>query len=166
MDGNPESCAREILEVVPAVMRSIRLTMRQYRSGDLPVDLTVPQFRVLLFIQRNPAASLSDVAEYMGSTAPSASALVDGLVTRGLVLRQECRDDRRRLQLTLTGNGAALLQRARQETLAHLSDKLSALPEPEIEAIVRAMHALGSIFIPEAAERAPAGAALERASGG
>ncbi len=163
MDRNPETCAREILEVIPVVMRAIRTSMRQYRAG----DLSVPQFRVLLFIQRNPAASLSDVADYLGTTPPSASALVDGLVTRSLVLRQECRTDRRRIQLTLTGAGAALLQQARQETLAHLSEKLSALPEPQIDLIMHAMRALGSIFIEEAAlARASTEAALEGASGG
>ena len=44
-----EESARKLLEVVPIIMQDIRSEMRSRRS----IDLTVPQFRVLAFVNRN-----------------------------------------------------------------------------------------------------------------
>jgi DNA-binding MarR family transcriptional regulator len=154
MEPKTEVCARELLEVVPVVMHSIRAAMRRYRAG----DLSVPQFRTLLFIRRNPGASLSDVAEHLGLTLPSASKKIDGLVARNLVKRQGSEDDRRRIRLTLTSNGEAMLIRARRETQAHLEQRLAVLPETKIEEVIRAMQCLRPVFTPgEAVEEAPGG---------
>ena len=38
---SPDDCAREVLEVVPLIMRAIRTDMRSHRTP----DLSVPQFR-------------------------------------------------------------------------------------------------------------------------
>ena len=65
MVATTEECARELLEVVPLVMRDIRTQMRSERTP----DLTVPQFRTMLFIDRNMGASLSEVAEHIGITS-------------------------------------------------------------------------------------------------
>ena len=142
MEVNVEVCARELVEVVPVVMRSIRAAMRRYRAG----DLSVPQFRTLLFIRRNPGASLSEIAEHLGLTPPSASAKIDGLVTRDLVKRRESKNDRRRIHLTLTAEGEALLARAGQETQAYLAERLAALSETEIDQVMRAMQSLRPVF--------------------
>src|SRR5512137_2718402 len=106
MHTSPDICAQEILEVVPAVMRIIRAEMRRHRTA----DLSVPQFRTLAFIDRNVAASLSDVAEHIGLTLPSMSKIVDGLVMRKLVTRQTHPTDRRRMTLALTPRGQTALQ--------------------------------------------------------
>jgi DNA-binding MarR family transcriptional regulator len=62
------------------------------------------------------------------------------------VKRQESHNDRRRIHLTLTSNGEALLIQARPETQAYLEARLAALPETEIEEIIRAMQSLRSVF--------------------
>src|SRR5437763_10162015 len=100
-----EDCAREVLDVVPLVMRVLRAEMRLQRGP----ELSVPHFRVLAFLGNNEGACLSEVAEYVGLRLPSMSTLVDGLVTRGLVSRVPAARDRRRLALCLTGPGRAAL---------------------------------------------------------
>ena len=106
MPTSPDVCAQEILEVVPAVMRTIRAELRRHRMA----DLTVPQFRTLAFIDHKADASLSDVAEHIGLTLPSMSKIVDGLVVRKLVTRQTHPTDRRRMTLALTTRGQTALQ--------------------------------------------------------
>src|SRR5215510_2417726 len=102
-------CAGEIMETVPAVMRFLRTEMRHHGTP----FLSVPQFRVLVFLYRHPGASLSSVAEHLGVTCPTASVLVDRLVRRGLVDRTTYPQERRRVALTLTATGARHLQQAR-----------------------------------------------------
>src|SRR3954470_22241366 len=84
-------CARAMLDGLPLVMWFIRREMRHHRTG----GLSVPQFRALCLLDRYPTISLSNVAEHLGSSQPSASRLITGLVSRRLVKREESSDDRR-----------------------------------------------------------------------
>lgn len=135
--------ARQVLEVVPAVMRTVRAQMRE--SG--AANLSVPQFRTLGFIDRHRGASLSDVAEHIGLTLPSMSKLVDGLVARKLVIRQSHADDRRRITLGLTARGCAVLQSARESTQASLVERIATLTENERVIVVHAMQILQPLFV-------------------
>ena len=146
MTASPETCAQEVLEVVPLVMRTIRAEMRRHRMA----DLSVPQFRTLAFVDRNGDASLSDVAEHIGLTLPSASKIVDGLVTRKLVTRQTAPEDRRRMTLALTARGRSALQATREATRACLAEDLTALTERERETIRQAMAILRPVYTPPA----------------
>jgi DNA-binding MarR family transcriptional regulator len=81
MNRYTDAIAREILDIVPIIMRMIRTEMRSQSS----TDLAVPQFRSLLFIKRNPGSSLQSLAHHLGSTPPTVSKLVDGLVLNHLI---------------------------------------------------------------------------------
>ncbi|HYB68186.1 MAG TPA: MarR family transcriptional regulator [Candidatus Acidoferrales bacterium] len=142
MTATLEEAAREMLEVVPTVMRDIRSEMRNRRSP----DLTVPQFRTLAFVNRNEGSSLLDVANHMGLTPPSACRLVDGLITRGMMTRQDNPADRRRVRLAATPSGMTILEASRRKTMAYLADKLKGVSAEDREIIVKAMEALRSVF--------------------
>jgi DNA-binding MarR family transcriptional regulator len=137
-----DECAREVLDVVPSVMRFIRTEMRSHRA----LDLTVPQFRSLVIIERAAGTSLTGVAEHLGLTPPSASKLIDGLSNRGMVTRRESLGDRHRVTLEITAEGAQALASARGEAQKSLSRLLGALEGEELSAVIRAMSALRSVF--------------------
>jgi DNA-binding MarR family transcriptional regulator len=139
-----EQCAAEILEAVPLIMRHIRAEMRSHRGA----GLSVPQFRVLTFLMRNPGASLSDLADHHGLTLPSMSVMVEGLVKRGLVLRQSSSADRRRVLLTLSARGRVLLSRARRATRARLAEHLQGLSPARCAQIADSLRDLHSLFAP------------------
>ena len=142
MTISAEECAREVLDVVPQVMREIRSVMRSNRTE----GLSVPQFRTLIFVHRHGGASLSEVADHIGVTLPSMSKLVDGLVGRGLVNREIDAGDRRRVMLTLTPEGVAILQRASSVTRQSLAERLTALDDSDRMTVVQAMQALRTVF--------------------
>ncbi len=145
MEATPDLAASQVLEVVPFVMRAIRNQMRQQTAP----SLSLPQFRVLGFLDRNPGASLSDVAEYIGVTLPSMSKMVDGLVTEKWVTREFQPEDRRRATCALTPRGRALLESAQNSALAYLADVLHAVPASQRETIVQAMKILHPLFSSE-----------------
>src|SRR5437762_10959092 len=93
-----QACAATLLEALPSVRWFIRRNMRRQRAK----GLSVPQFRNLVLLRQYPAATLSLVAEHLGSTLPTASRIVTGLVGRSLIARKACRDDRRQIRLELT----------------------------------------------------------------
>jgi DNA-binding MarR family transcriptional regulator len=142
MCASPVECAGQILETVPMVMLAIRTEMRSHRGS----DLSVPQFRVLVYLHRHEGASLSDIAEHMGLTLPSMSKMIDGLVVRQLVTRRMDPGDRRRVTLAPTALGRTAMQSAYKATESRLAERLAALPASERRTILKAMQVLESIF--------------------
>ncbi|MGA2498057.1 MAG: MarR family transcriptional regulator [Tepidisphaeraceae bacterium] len=135
-------CARALLDGLPPVMWFIRAHMRRHRA----YGISVPQFRTLVLIGRYPTASLSAISEHLGCALPSASRMVQGLVTRKLVVRRGCREDRRQVALDLTARGRSILETAREGTLELLAGQVSGLSETQQNAIAAAMDLLRTAF--------------------
>ncbi len=142
MLDTPEEAASELLEVVPLIMREIRSEMRSQTSP----ELTVPQFRALTFVDRNKGASLSAVANHIGLTLPSTSRLVDVLIARRLLTREDNPADRRRVKLGVTNRGLTLLENSRRGTLNYLAKKLSGISASDRKVIVEGMAVMRSVL--------------------
>ncbi len=152
-----DACAAEILDVVPLVMRTIKREMRQRRAS----GLSVPQFRAMIFINRQGQAALVQVAEHLGLTSATTCRMMDELVARRLVLSRPSTIDRRKITLTLTGEGQAVLENARLGTLQRLEELLAGLSPEENAAILQAMSVLRRAFASPAAAAVIQGAAAE-----
>lgn len=145
-------CAAEILEAVPTVIRFIRAQMRRHRGS----DLSVPQFRTLAFIHRNPGTSLSALAEFIGLSLPAASRLVEGLVKKKLVSRRTPAGNRRLVALSISARGDRTVSAARRATVRRLAGVVAPLHEDERGAIQNALHTLRREFEAVAARGASA----------
>ena len=137
------TCSRDLMEITPQIVQLIRIEMRSGR-GD---DLTIPQFRTLRYVQKNPDTSLNSLADHLGLTPPSVSKLVDGLVKQDLITRRESPIDRRKLTLVLTNNGEEIVNRARSKAQERLAEKMSLLSEPDLNTIHHAMELLSTYFL-------------------
>ncbi len=137
-----DTCATEILDVVPSVMRIIKSEMRQRRAS----GLSIPQFRAMIFINRQGHAALVEVAEHLGLTSATTCRMIDEMVARQLVLRRPSTIDRRKIVLTLTGEGRAVLQKAHQGTLHRLEEVLTGRSAEENASILQAMTLLRRAF--------------------
>jgi long-chain acyl-CoA synthetase len=101
---------------------------RQLELALATVDLTLPQYRVLILLaEGNEAASA--LAEKLAVSRPSVTGVVDGLVARGLVQRITVPDDRRRVDHDLTELGRRTIGSAEAEVQRRLQDILSYRPE-------------------------------------
>lgn len=109
------------------------------------LGLSVPQFRALNYLSRHPGASLSELADFLGLTPPSASKLVQKLVTYKVVGRRVGRD-RRRIRLTLTAHGRASLAAARLETREKLAERLEPLTRKELARLSASLRVLAGAF--------------------
>lgn len=140
-----EACVREVLDVVMLVSRVIRLQMRSHRAP----QMSVPQFRALLFVRRKPQVSISELADHLGLTRPTTTALVDKLVRSGWMVREGDVSDRRRVRLGLTRAGEAILASAEQQTQAYFVQRLGHLSEEERTCVFQAMQILRRYVLPE-----------------
>jgi DNA-binding MarR family transcriptional regulator len=131
-----------MLDGLPPVMWFIRCHMRKHRTR----GLSVPQFRALALLDRYPTASLSLVAEHLGSSQPSASRLISGLVTRGFVTRRESAEDRRQIALLLTPRGKSVLRAAQQAAQESVAAEIEKLTGPQRVTVEAAMVILRDVF--------------------
>ena len=141
-DAAAERCAREVIDIVPLVMRFLR---REFRHHSAPL-LSVPQARTLAFVDRTPGSSLSDLALHLNVTPPTASLIVNRLVQQGLVRRAEHHLERRRCALTLTPAGAQRLTTVRAAVCAVVSGVLAGGSAGDIKAISRGLDRLKVAF--------------------
>ena len=115
------------LEAASAGVRAAARLARQVEVALGDVDLSLPQYRVLAFIAEGPAAA-SALAGKLAVSRPSVTALIDGLVARGLVERRPDPSDRRRVDHRITDAGRNALadadvavDRRLRSLAAHLS---------------------------------------------
>lgn len=151
--SSPKACAGEILDTVPLIMQSIRVHMRDSRGP----GISVPQFRVLTFVNRTEGASLSAAADRVGLSLPAMSRLVDGLVARRLIQREESALDRRFVVLRLTSGGKDLVHAARTATQAQLAETLLDLTATQRAQVAAAMALLRGVFLPKEPPSRPDG---------
>lgn len=95
--------------------------------------LSLPQYRVLALLADGSAAS-SFLAERLAVRPPTITAVVDGLVLRGLVDRRHTDEDRRRVDHLLTADGKDLLAGADEAVNARLSRLASRLGDEALAA--------------------------------
>jgi long-chain acyl-CoA synthetase len=94
---------------------------KQVEIGLASADLSVPQYRVLGLLDESSAVS-SDLAERLAVRPPSVTAIVDGLVARGLVERRTVVSDRRQVDHVLTVSGRRALDTADGAVTARLHE--------------------------------------------
>ena len=133
-----DATAQVVLDTIPALMGRLREESRRYR----PRSLTVPQMRAMGFIRRNPGTSLSAVAEHLGVTPPTASALVDRLVRLDLVRRKADPAERRRALLTISPEGRALWSWTTAKIRETLRAELRSLDRKDLDEVRRALGTL------------------------
>lgn len=142
MTPSSQSCAADLLEVVPLIMRAMRAEVRRHRAP----ELSMPQFRALAFIGRNEGAALSDVAGFLGLGMPSASKLIDGLVAAKFVVRETAPADRRRVCLALSPAGHAKYKVMVTQARNFFARKVAHFTDPQRRQLSETLAALRLTF--------------------
>ena len=97
------------------------------------VELSLPQYRILGMLAEG-ASMPSALAERLAVRRPTVTAVVDGLVGRGLVERTPGSDDRRSVNHTLTPKGKRLLSKANAAADGRLVALADSLGDAELAA--------------------------------
>ena len=94
--------------------RALTLAARAVERAAGACELTLAQFRVLALIAAGDERS-SLLADRLAVAKPTITAVVDGLVERGLVAREAVAGDRRSIRVSLTPTGTDALRAAEEE---------------------------------------------------
>ena len=117
------AAARDILRVIPLVMRTVAAELRA--AGELPAPA---HFGLLSFLAAQPSPlTLTELANRQGVSLPTMSNSVTALAARGWVRRSVGSDDRRQARIEVTAKGRAAVGRVGRSAEAHLAELLAPL---------------------------------------
>jgi DNA-binding MarR family transcriptional regulator len=83
-----------------------------YRKLLKDLDITYPQYLVMLTLWENPSMSVSEIGERLYLDSATLTPLLKRLEAAGMVLRQRSREDERQVVITLTDKGRELKSKA------------------------------------------------------
>ena len=107
------------------------------------LELSLTQIKLLHFLEDAEAPiTLKEGAELVHVSLPAASRLVEDLVRRGYVARDEDTDDRRMKRIAATEAGLAVTRRLNRARLSGLTQFIESLTDPERDAVQRALAIL------------------------
>ena len=72
------------------------------KAASLGGELSVAQMNAISIVSKHGPLSMGELADQLGITAPSASAMVDRLVEKGILLREHSREDRRKVEVRIS----------------------------------------------------------------
>jgi DNA-binding MarR family transcriptional regulator len=110
-----------------------------------PFDLRVTDLSVLLVIEATPGLQQRAVGEVLRIQRPNLVTILDQLQARGLVRRGAVPGDRRSYALSLTPEGAALLQKAKAAHAEHDRKVLDALGDLTKEQMLAALGRIAAL---------------------
>jgi DNA-binding MarR family transcriptional regulator len=133
----PDAAARDVIDSVRRIVRSLRISSR---AAERDVGISAAQLFVLTRLDGAPAMSLNELAERTLTHQSSASVVVAKLVRRGLVKRTQSGEDRRRMELSLTPAGRAVLRRSPAAAQDQLLSALQRMPSGDRETLARLLQ--------------------------
>jgi DNA-binding MarR family transcriptional regulator len=124
--------AREVLNALRHIVRSLRVSSR---NAEQLVGLSGAQLFVLQCLARHSPCSVNELAAHTATDQSSVSVVVSRLVARGHVKRASSKIDRRRVELSLTPSGRALLWKAPEAAQDRLLVALTQLGKPDLRVL-------------------------------
>lgn len=106
----------------------------QLRQTLKSFGITEPQYQVLCVLSgtHGQALTVQDILEKMRRPNSNVTRLVDKLVLKGYVLRQECAANRRKMDIRITPKGKKALGKMHQKVTAFYQEIRSNLNEEEL----------------------------------
>lgn len=109
--------------------------------GASPVEVTLPQHRLLVLVAAGGEQTIGSLAEQLGINQSNASRLVDRLQRLGLVERRRSPSDGRAVTVTLGREGRAVLDAVTHHRRGEIEALLAAMSAAERRAAVVGMTA-------------------------
>lgn len=114
-------------------------------SGELQLNRT--QMKTLMVIYMEHSPHMSQVCYHMNMEKGSLTPVVDTLLELGLLQRERNPADRRKVILSLTDRGHALVVENLHQVHRHILERLKHLPKEDVQRFKRAMLDLHEITL-------------------
>lgn len=137
-----DSFKKETVEL-ESLLRRLSMVLRSRHKKILnDFHITFPQFMVLLALGHSEEVIMTDLVENIHMAPPTATGVVDRLVSQELVERFRSDDDRRVVKVRLTEKGKTVLKEVKEKKLQLLEDDLKAFTSEECNILISLLEKL------------------------
>ena len=112
----------------------------------LSLDIGMGQLKAIMVLAKHRELTVGGLARVLDISEPSASLLVDRLVTRGLAERNTDPADRRRTLVLPSAEGDLLVERLRRSRHDQLARWLAEMDEDDLRALTRGLDSLADVI--------------------
>ena len=96
--------------ILESTAKKIKLAL-QRKFNEHGIDITVDQWVVLLELHKHGTQNQVTLCELCCKDAPTITRIIELLVKKDLVMRENCKEDRRKFNISLSRKGKALVQK-------------------------------------------------------
>jgi DNA-binding MarR family transcriptional regulator len=136
------SSATSLVERCRDLIDRLAELSRSHGGWWLSLDMSMRQVKAVFVLAIHGPVSVGGLGRRLDLAEPTASLLVEELVTQGLAAREIDPLDRRRTLVKLTNEGAALVDRLQQTRDENLIRWLGQLGEDDLQAVLRGLEAI------------------------
>jgi DNA-binding MarR family transcriptional regulator len=148
-DTNLLDFANKVNEIMPLMIREFaRRQINELFKG----KITLPQFLLLEFLQKEGESRMTDVAHFINVTTAAVTGIVERLVRDGYLVRSYDTADRRIIRVNLTAKGNALIKKMDQQRREMVIDIFGKMSEPDRRDYLRILLKIKEILQKEKAK--------------
>ena len=142
-------------QVLVSLRRIIRATDLHSRKLGKSTGLTTPQLVIITAIGQKPESTVSDIAKAVSLSLATVTTILNRLEASGLVNKVRSTIDRRRVILSLTEKGLAVLNEAPKPLQDRFAERFNKLESWEQHQIVAAIERVATMMDAEDLDAAP-----------
>lgn len=142
-------------QVLVSLRRIIRATDLHSRKLGKSTGLTTPQLVIITAIGQKPESTVSDIAKAVSLSLATVTTILNRLEASGLVNKVRSTIDRRRVILSLTEKGLAVLDEAPKPLQDRFAERFNKLENWEQHQIVAAIERVATMMDAEDLDAAP-----------
>jgi DNA-binding MarR family transcriptional regulator len=110
-------------------------------------DLSISQFHAIMMIRKKKKVSLKELAAMQKISSPSASAMVNRLVEKGILKRDQCRSDRRKVEICLTDEALGRHERVEKAVFGSFVELIEKLGPVTTQKWCTVLEQVEAVFI-------------------
>ena len=134
---------KENIESIIGLINNLMLSTKAHEPHPwLHLELTREQLRVMFLLSFKGRSSPGEVAASFGVPKANVTSIIDRLVGKGLISRQDNPDDRRSCILSLTEEGKSQVERLREIGSAKIKRVLERMPDSALVSLKMGLEAL------------------------
>ncbi len=127
---NRRKMVEEITEALYSIRRKIAAEMHHLSDE---MQITHPQWIVLHHVKKSGIINIKDLANLLGITSSAATQIVDGLVKKELLIRRRNEEDRRILNIELSGKAISRFKSIKSTSFNTLAALFDVLDDKELK---------------------------------
>ncbi len=139
-----QQTAVQIMKDFKAVQCSMKRRMQKYFKE---LELSVPQGMLLFMVSRHGSIKISDISEKLGLSNSTVSGIVDRLERQGYVERIRTPEDRRIVNVAVTGKIKKRIALHENVFESFLTEALMKISEKELYQVSEGMKILSEILV-------------------